>query len=148
MSHSFTHLVYHIVYATKDRRPCIDEAIQPELYAVLENLVRDQGGVPFAVNGMPEHVHVLARLPASRALSDVVRAIKARSSSWLSVSVSDFVWQTGYGAFTVSKSCEETVRTYIENQKKHHADRTYLDEFRTLLKAHDFDPAEAEARME
>ena len=148
MSHSFTHLVYHIVYATKDRRPCIDEAIQPELYAVLGNLVRDQGGVPFAVNGMPEHVHVLARLPASRALSDVVRAIKARSSSWLSISVSDFVWQTGYGAFTVSKSCEETVRHYIENQKQHHADRTYLDEFRVLLKAHGYDPAEVEASME
>ena len=139
---------YHIDYATKNRRPWIASSIQPELYAVLGNLLRDQGGVPFAINGMPDHVHLLASLPASRGLSDVLRTIKARSSSWLSISVSDFVWQTGYGAFTVSKSCEETVREYIENQKRHHATRSYIDEFRTLLKAHDFDPAEAEAHLE
>ena len=148
MSHSFTHLVYHIVYATKDRRACIDEAIQPELYAVIGNVVRSLDGVPFAVNGMSEHVHLLARLPASRALSEVVRAIKTSSSSWLGNAVPGFAWQQGYGAFTVSKSNEKTVCHYIENQKQHHANRTYIDEFRALLKAHDFDPADAEAHME
>ena len=148
MPHSFTHLVYHIVYATKDRRPCIDEAIQTDLYTVLGTLVRDEGGVPFAVNGMPEHVHILARLPPSRAVSDVVRAVKANSSFRLAKSVLGFAWQNGYGAFTVSKSAEESVRQYIENQKRHHADRSYLDEFRALLKAHAFDPAQAEAHME
>ena len=148
MSHSFTHLVYHIVYATKERRPSIDEAIQPALYAFLGDLLREQGGVPFAVNGMPEHVHLLARLPASRSVSDVVRAVKAGSSFWLAKSVPGFTWQAGYGAFTVSKSAEEAVRGYVENQKRHHANRTYLDEFRALLKAHGFDPAEAEAHME
>ena len=148
MSHSFTHLVYHIVYATKHRRPCIEEAIQPDLYALLGNVVRSQGGVSFAVNGMTDHVHLLARLPPSRPLSDVVRAMKTSSSTWLGTAVPEFAWQTGYSAFTVSKSNEETVRRYIENQKRHHANRTYLDEFRALLKAHGFDPAEAEANLE
>ena len=83
MSHSFTHLVYHVVYATKDRRPCIEELIQPELYAIIGNLVRELGGVPFAIDGMSEHVHLLARLLASRTLSEVVRALKASSSFWL-----------------------------------------------------------------
>src|SRR4051812_29260719 len=50
MSHSFSHFVYHIVYATKERRPCIDEAVQPELYSFLAELVRAEGGVSFAVN--------------------------------------------------------------------------------------------------
>ena len=145
MSHSFTHLVYHIVYATKERRPCIDEAIQPDLYAFLGDLVRHEGGVPFAINGMAEHVHLLTRIPASRAVSDVVRAVKANSSAWLSKSVAGFAWQQGYGAFTVSKSNEGAVSRYSESQKRRHATRTYLDEFRALLKAHDFDPAEADA---
>jgi REP element-mobilizing transposase RayT len=148
MSHSFTHLVYHIVYATKHRSPCIEEAIQPDLYALLGNVVHSLGGVSFAVNGMSDHVHLLARLPASRALSDVVRAMKTSSSTRLGNAVPGFAWQTGYGAFTVSKSNEETVRRYVEHQKRHHAERNYLDEFRALLKAHDFDPADAEAHME
>ena len=148
MSHSFTHLVYHIVYATKERRPCIAEAIQPDLYALIGHVVRSLDGVPFAINGMPEHVHLLARLPASRTLSEVVRAIKTSSSTWLGNAVPGFAWQKGYGAFTVSKSAEKSVRTYIENQKQHHASRTYIDEFRALLKAHDFDPTEAESHME
>ena len=148
MSHSFTHLVYHIVFATKDRRPCIDEAIQPDLYALIGNVVRGLDGVPFAVNGMPEHIHVLARLPASRSLSEVVRAVKTSSSSRLGNATPGFAWQKGYGAFTVSKSAEAAVRSYIENQKRHHAERSYIEEFRALLKAHDFDPAEAEAHME
>jgi REP element-mobilizing transposase RayT len=140
MSHSFTHLVYHIVFATKFRRPCIEEALEGDLYALLGHLVGEQKGVALAVNGMPEHIHILASLLPSRAVSDILRAIKADSSFWLAKSVPGFAWQTGYAAFTVSRSNEDSVRCYIEGQKKHHANRTYLDEFRTLLLLHGLPP--------
>jgi REP element-mobilizing transposase RayT len=140
MSHSFTHLVYHIAFATKFRRPCIEEALEGDLHALLRGLVGEQKGVALAVNGMPEHIHILASLSPSRAVSDVVGAVKAESSFWLAKSVPGFAWQTGYGAFTVSRSNEDTVRCYIQDQKKHHANRTYLDEFRALLRKHGLPP--------
>jgi putative transposase len=139
MSHSFTYLLYHLVFATKHRRACLDDEIQPRLYAYLASWIRQQNGIPLAVNGMPEHVHILARLNQNTALAHVLRGSKADSSRWLHQSFPDlagFAWQTGYAAFTVSRSQEDRVRIYIENQKQHHRDRTYLDEFRTMLQAH------------
>ena len=88
---------------------------------------------------MPEHIHLLVRLNQNKALADVLRSLKADSTRWLKQTFTDltgFGWQTGYAAFTVSRSQEDRVRLYIENQKQHPRDRTYLDEFRTLLKAH------------
>jgi hypothetical protein len=109
------------------------------LFAFLAQWIREQDGIPLAVNGMPEHVHLLVRLNQNTALAQVLRALKAESSRWLHKTFTDlagFGWQTGYAAFTVSRSQEERVRLSIENQQKHHRDRTYLDEFRTLLAAH------------
>lgn len=140
MSHSFTHLLYHVVFATKHRVACLDDELSEKLYPVLANLIRDEGGVPVAVNGMPDHVHLLARLRQSRAVSDVVRAVKAGSSRWVHQTypaLADMAWQTGYGAFTVSASQRAVVGRYVERQKENHARRTYLAEIRELLAAHE-----------
>jgi REP element-mobilizing transposase RayT len=142
MSHSFTYLLYHLVFATKHRRVCLDDEIQPRLYAYLAELIRQQEGIPLAINGMPEHVHVLARLNQNTALAQVLRGLKADSSRWLHQNFPEligFAWQTGYAAFTVSRSQEGRVRSYVENQKEHHSNRTYLDEYRALLEAHGFE---------
>jgi len=147
VSHSFTHLLYHVVFATKERRPCLTAEIRSRLWPFMEELIREERGVPLAINGMPEHVHVLARLWQGKALSDVVRGLKANSSRWLSKEfgeLAEFSWQTGYGAFTVSLSQAEIVRNYIDNQEKHHANRDYLAEFRALLEAHGFEVNEEE----
>jgi REP element-mobilizing transposase RayT len=142
MSHSFTHLLYHLVFAIRERRPCLNDEVRPRLFAFLAERIREEDGIPLAVNGMPEHVHLLVRLKPTKALADVLRGLKADSSRWLRKTFPQldcFAWQTGYGAFTVSVSQGDRVREYIENQEEHHSDRTYIDEFRTLVKAHGFD---------
>jgi len=50
-----------------------------------------------------------------------------------------FHWQTGYGAFTVSKSSVPAVKRYIENQKEHHRKQTYKDEFIEFLEKHEIE---------
>ena len=143
MSHSFTQLTYHIVFATKHRRPLIDESIEPQLYAALEGIIRDQDGIPLEVNGMPDHVHVLARLSPTRAVSDVLRMLKATSSARTTETMPEFGWQNGYAAFTVSRSNVDAVRRYIRDQKRHHAKKSFMGEFRQLLELHGYDPAKA-----
>src|SRR5437879_4392210 len=142
MSHSFTNLLYHLVYSTKERRPWLVPEVREPLFKVLGDLIRDEGGIPFIINGVEDHVHLRVKLRQDRALSDVLLAIKAKSSGWIHKTFAQleaFAWQTGYGAFTVSQSQLERVRRYIQNQDEHHRNKPYQDELRGLLIAHDIE---------
>lgn len=50
-----------------------------------------------------------------------------------------FAWQDGYGVFSVSKSAILDVVDYIKRQREHHAERSFEDEYRSLLRLHDID---------
>ena len=120
MSQSFTNLLYHLVFSTKDRRPL--------------NFTWDQR--------MEDHVHVLARLRPDKALSDVLRELKAGASGWMHdvfPKLSDFSWQRGYAAFTVSQSNLQQVQRYLMNQKEHHQRVSFRDEFIQFLRANEIE---------
>ena len=117
MPHSYTQLLYHLVFSTKRREPFLGPSVLPRLCEYLGGAVRGEGGTALIVNGMPDHIHILARLRQDVALSDVLRAIKAHSSGWVHDTfpeLSGFAWQSGYGAFTVSISQADRVR-HISN---------------------------------
>jgi len=69
-------------------------------------------------------------------LADVLRELKAVSSSWVhnEIGMRAFAWQEGYGAFTVSPSEPGAVRRYIEQQDEHHRTRTFREEYLELLR--------------
>jgi REP element-mobilizing transposase RayT len=139
MSHSFTNLIYHAVWATKGRQPWLADEVRPGLFGLLGRLVKELHGITLIVNGMPDHVHLLLKLRPDKAVADVVRRLKARSSFWVHKTYpdrSDFAWQTGYGLFTVSESQVEVVRRYIHDQEEHHRTRPFPEELRALLRAH------------
>ena len=139
MTHSYVNLLYHVVFSTKDREPLIVEALQPRLYEYLGGIVRKHGGAPLAVNGAEDHVHLFARLRQDIALSEVVRDLKASSSGWMHKvfpGLKDFMWQRGYGAFTVSESRACAVRRYVERQKVRHRHQGFKEEFVSVLRAH------------
>jgi REP element-mobilizing transposase RayT len=93
-----------------------------------------------AAGGVADHVHLLARLPADLAVSDVVRDIKAVSSGWRhDQGDTGFWWQNGYGAFTVSASKVDTVSGYIARQPEHHKRQSLRDEYLGLLRRHGID---------
>jgi REP element-mobilizing transposase RayT len=132
-------LLYHIVWSTKGRDPWLDATVRTRVHEYLGGAIRDEGGAALIINGTADHVHLLARLRQDKAVSAVIGAVKANSSSWVSRTFpqrSAFAWQEGYGAFTVSESQMEKVRTYIANQEKHHRAVSYLEEVKRLLTAH------------
>jgi len=132
-----THLSlhYHVVFSTKERRAFIDEPWRERLHAYLGGSVRTLGGVPEAVGGVGDHVHLLVGLRATHCLADVVRDIKSTSSEWVhqTIKLAVFSWQEGYGAFTVSASQLEVAKQYIANQAEHHRKKTFQEEYRELL---------------
>ena len=132
-----THLSlhYHVVFSTKERRAFIDEPWRARLHAYLGGGIRTAGGVPEAVGGVGDHVHLLMGLRATHRLADVVRDIKAASSEWVHKEIKQavFSWQEGYGAFTVSPSQIDDLKQYIANQAEHHRRKTFQEEYLELL---------------
>ena len=134
---SYTNLLYHIVYGTKDRFPLITKELRPRLHEYLGGLIKGLHGTPLEINGTADHVHVLARIKPVISISEFLSKFKSLSSGWARrQSRGRFKWQTKYGAFTVSQSQTDRVRRYIRNQEAHHAKISFEEEFKALLKSH------------
>jgi putative transposase len=131
---SYTNLLYHIVYATKERAPLITSDLKIRLHGYLGGIVNGLGCVPIEINGMSEHVHLLVKIRPTIAVSDFLSKLKSSSSSWGKRETKGrFGWQTKYGAFTVSESQVGRVRQYIRDQEKHHRKMSFEEEFEALL---------------
>lgn len=112
--------------------------IQERLYEYIGGTIRAKKGHVIEIGGVQDHVHILAGLSPTLAVSDVIRDLKASSSKWLSEErlVDRFEWQKGFGAFTVSYDRMESVRRYIQNQEEHHISKTFQEEYIEFLKHH------------
>ncbi len=139
MPATHSQILLHVVFSTKKRAAMINTHLQLLLYDYIGGIVRAQQGTLYAIGGMPDHVHLLLRWRTDAAISDLMRTVKARSSSWVHKTLPDFAgftWQEGYAVFSVSKSAEPDVKRYIENQLEHHKDRDFKAELLALLRAH------------
>jgi REP element-mobilizing transposase RayT len=140
MSHTFTNLLYHVVFSTKDREPFIDAELEERLWPYMGGIVRNIEGTPIEINGTKDHVHLLIELPPTITVAKAVGTIKANATGWVHDtwrSRAHFSWQEGYGAFSVSRSNRDSVVEYIRNQKEHHRTMHFKKEFITLLRKHD-----------
>lgn len=54
---------FHIVWATYERQPFLMPDIETDVYRVVAALCEQQGGRALAVNGMPDHLHVVTMIP-------------------------------------------------------------------------------------
>jgi putative transposase len=112
---------------------------------LLSGIANENSAKVLSLNAMPDHLHMLWELPPRASLSDSMRILKTNSSRWIHEtwgSRSEFAWQTGYGAFSVSRSNVNAVANYIEAQETHHRKRTFEQEFVELLVKHgiEYDP--------
>ncbi len=139
MAHTYTSLFMHIIFSTKHRAPILRTEIRPRLFDYMGGIVRNMEGTSILINGVEDHVHTLAIVPAKIALSDFMRDLKGDSSRWAkeTFAMEEFGWQTGYAAFSVSKSSVEVVRKYIEGQEEHHRRMSFQEEYLEFLKRHE-----------
>src|SRR4051794_31824669 len=103
MPHSYTNLLHHIVFATKDRWPWLDAEFRGRVHEFLGAGIRKEGfGTSLIINGTADHVHILARVRPDRTVSEMMQKIKGNSSGWIgrTFRIADFHWQPGYSAFS------------------------------------------------
>ncbi len=141
MSHTYTNLLTHIIFSTKDRVPLISAPLHDDLLAYMGGIVREMGGTLRAANARPDHIHLLCSLPPTIAISDALRLVKTNSSRWVHRErrLAGFDWQAGYGAFSVSHSMASSVIRYIGDQEKHHRRVTFQEELIAFLKKNGVD---------
>jgi len=139
MPQSLSQIYIHLVFSTKNRQPFISELIAPDLYAYMATVFHDEcRSTAKLIGGVEDHIHALFNLSRTWFTADVVEAVKTSTSKWIKTQgVGQFSWQSGYGAFSVSRSNVDVVTEYIRNQREHHHKQGFKDEFRGLLKKHD-----------
>lgn len=137
MAGTYSQIYLQIVFAVKGRAHLIDPAHEQEVYQYMAGIIRNKEQKPIAINGMPDHVHLLVGLRPSMRISDLVRDVKNNTSNFIHRqpwACSSFAWQEGYGVFSYSQSNFGRVADYIRNQKEHHRRRNFRDEYLSLLR--------------
>ena len=136
---SYISNLVHFVWSTAKREPLIRKSWQDQLYAYMGGILANKKAKLLAAGGLADHVHVYASLPATLTLADAASALKSNSSRWIhdnAPQYRSFDWQEGYSAFSVSKSAEPRVITYIQNQEEHHQRMRFQEELMGLLDKH------------
>jgi len=139
MGSTLSNLIYHVVFSTKHRAPIIGRSLKHELYSYMVGIVNGEGGKILIVGGTQDHVHGLIKLKPSQTLSTIVQKLKGHSSKWINQKKKiqgRFSWQSGYAAYSVSRSLLPRVCRYIKNQDEHHRNHSFRDEYTRLLQKH------------
>ena len=139
MAQSLAHLLIHLVFSTKHRVALLADEDRDELHACIGEIVKYRKGALLSAGSVADHIHLLVAQPRTCSVSDLIQDIKADSSAWLKTKgadYSDFHWQAGFGAFSISPTHRPVLEKYIAGQADHHRKFSYQDEFRRLLNEH------------
>jgi len=136
MPQSLTQIYLHLVFSTKNRAPYLKQCdLRAQMHAYLAGICKNLETPAIIVGGVEDHVHLLSRFSKNITVADLLRDLKRDSSKWIKnqpAALGEFLWQAGYGAFSISPSDVEALTQYIANQEDHHQTETFQEEFRRL----------------
>ncbi|PJG82491.1 IS200/IS605 family transposase [Caviibacterium pharyngocola] len=134
---SYTRLLYHIVFRTKNGKPAITVEHEKILYTYIWKFIQERNSVLYRVNGMPDHIHIFTALHSDIAVADFVRELKNATHLLLEKHHAEFpqfyAWSKGYCAISYSDKEREKIVNYIKNKKEHHQYTSFLEETKYLL---------------
>jgi putative transposase len=140
--HSFNSVLIHCVWSTKKREPALTSELRDRLWRYLGGIAKQNKMKALAIGGTADHVHTLISLPPTLSVAKAVQLLKGNSSKWIHETfprTRSFEWQEGYGAFSIGVSGMDATVSYIRNQTEHHRNRSFGEEFATMLRKHGFD---------
>jgi len=146
MSNTYTQIYVQVVFAVKYREGLIEKEWKNDLYNYITAIIQNCNHKVIAINGVQDHIHIFFNLKPNQALSDLMKDVKANSSKWINdkrLTNKRFRWQSGYGAFSYSKSQLSKVAAYVEKQEEHHKEKSMLVEYREFLQKFEINYNEA-----
>ena len=142
MANTYTQIHIQVVFTVQNRDCIIQNSWKEELYKYISGVIQNHKHKVLAINGMPDHLHILIGMRPTQSLSDLMQDVKGSSSKWINqkrFTKGKFSWQEGFGAFSYGKSQITQVIDYIKNQELHHQKRTFLEEFKDFLEKFEVD---------
>ncbi len=140
MASTFTSILLHVVFSTKNRTNLIAPDIETRLYHYVGGIASNLECRQLGIGGTRNHVHILASMSKKITVVEFLEVLKKESSKWVKTQgplFEDFYWQDGYGAFSIGQSGVDALRVYIANQKTHHEAVSFEEEFLELLRKYD-----------
>lgn len=140
MANTYTQIYLQVVFAVQGRQNLIRPERKEELQKYMTGIVTRQGQKLVAIHCMPDRTHLLLGLKPNIALSDLVGDIKTGSTNHINENrwvLGRFSWQEGFGAFSYSHSQLGGVIEYIQDQVKHHAHKSFRQEYLAFLKKYE-----------
>ena len=138
MANTYTQIHIQGVFAVQNRASLILDTWKERLYQYIIAIIKENGHKPLAINGMPDHLHIVWGMRPTQSVSDLMKNIKGSSSNWVNkekLIKGKFNWQDGFGAFSYSKSQLPRLINYVHNQQIHHQKQTFLQEYRAILES-------------
>ena len=133
---TYTQLLYHIIFSTKNREKVLSEKHHKELFAFIWGILKNKNCYLYQINGIQDHIHIATHIHPTVSISDLVKDIKVSTSMMIkekNLFPKFNGWQKGYGAFTYSYEAKEYLINYVKNQKEHHKHLSFVDEYKALL---------------
>lgn len=144
----YTKVLIHFIWSTKNRKHLITKELKPELLSHIKENSFKKGIFIDTLNCVSDHIHLLISLGSEQTIAKTAMLIKGESSFWINKEKNlkyKFEWQDEYIALSVSYSAANKVSAYILNQEEHHKKKTFSEEYKEFLKAHDFEDILAKA---
>jgi len=138
MSHTYSSILIHSVFSTKERRSLIPAELKTRLWPYIAGIARLNKFKALAVGGIEDHAHALVSLPTTMTVAKAIQLIKGGSSKWINdhLQARSFAWQDGYAAFSIGIAQVDNTIRYIQNQEKHHAKVRFDEELARMLERH------------
>jgi putative transposase len=114
---------YHLVWTTSERAPWIEATLEQRLYGAIRSVAERYGAIVHAIDGTADHVHTVASIPPTVAVTKLIGEAKGAASHLANHDGGlhgAFSWSRGYGLFTLGPSQLERAIAYVQGQKAHH----------------------------
>ena len=124
LSHTKWNCQYHIVFTPKYRRKAIYAKLRSDIGKYLRRLCEYKGVEIVEAHAMPDHIHMLVKIPPKMAVSSFMGYLKGKSSLMIFDEHANLkynygsrhFWSEGYYVSTVGLN-NKTIVNYIKNQE-------------------------------
>ena len=80
MANTFTQIYIQLIFAVQDRPSLIQTKWKDELYKYITGIIQTNKHKLIAINGIPNHIHVLIGYKPHQLIPDLLQDIKGSSS--------------------------------------------------------------------
>lgn len=124
-SHAVFDLKLHLVFVTKYRRPCLNDAVRAYLQTAFSEILAAWRCELIEFGGEADHVHLLIAVHPALNLSTLVNNLKTASARRARNRFAEHLaafyqkplfWHRAYYVGSVGSASLETVRAYVEAQ--------------------------------